>query len=420
MSRLRISAAASGPSSFGLAGLNFFIAAAQTGFGAFLVVYLTEQGWTQTAIGTALGIGLGASLLTQLPGGALVDALHGKRLVMAGALVLFAVSAIMMAVWPTWPSVWLAQILHAAVSSVLTPCIAAVTLAAFGPAVFSKQLGSNSRWASLGSAAAALALGGAATFLSKRWIFVLTAAMVLPALYALGAIRPGVTHSPDHDHAALMHPRQRRSEKKRPHHIYGERSLHVFAASILLFQLADAGLLPLALGDLTRHSGGNAGFLASAAIIVPQAIVAVISPAVGRAAQRVGRRPLLLLGFAALPLRAVLFAFLPQAVPFVLIQGLDGISGAVMGVMVPLIAADVTRRSGYLNLAIGSLGLAASLGALPSALLSGWIADRFGPLAAYLVLAAIGLAAVAVIATNMAETRPHPKAASRHKLPAGT
>ncbi len=40
-----------------LSGLNFFQAAAETGFGAFLAVYLTEQKWTQTSVGVALSIG---------------------------------------------------------------------------------------------------------------------------------------------------------------------------------------------------------------------------------------------------------------------------------------------------------------------------------------------------------------------------
>ena len=41
-------------------------------------------------------------------------------------------------------------------------------------------------------------------------------------------------------------------------------------------------------------------------IILPQAIVALSSPSVGRKAQQWGRRPLLLIGFAALAIRSVL------------------------------------------------------------------------------------------------------------------
>jgi MFS family permease len=72
----------------------------------------------------------------------------------------------------------------------------------------------------------------------------------------------------------------------------------------------------------------------------------------------------------------------------------------------PLIAADLTRRTGYLNLAIGALGLAAGLGATASTTAAGVVADRFGAPAAFLGLAVIGFAAVALIWWMMPETRP--------------
>ena len=58
-------------------------------------------------------------------------------------------------------------------------------------------------------------------------------------------------------------------------------------------------------------------------------------------AQRWGRRPILLLGFSALPVRALLFAGVSSPYLLVPVQMLDGISAAVFGVMLPLIAADV-------------------------------------------------------------------------------
>ena len=68
-----------------LDALSFFIADAQTGFGPYIASYLTGQGWSSTGIGTVLGIGTVAALLSQLPGGALVDRPHDKRLGAAAA-----------------------------------------------------------------------------------------------------------------------------------------------------------------------------------------------------------------------------------------------------------------------------------------------------------------------------------------------
>jgi predicted MFS family arabinose efflux permease len=164
-------------------------------------------------------------------------------------------------------------------------------------------------------------------------------------------------------------------------------------------------MLPLALNELSKRIG-DTGWVVSAAIIVPQAVVVACSPGVGRLAQSLGRRPILLIGFAALPVRGLLFATTPDAVPLVAMQVLDGVSATVFGLMMPLIAADLTRRTGYLNLAIGSLGLAAGLGATASTTAAGLVADEFGASAAFLGLAVIGCASVAMIWWMMPETRP--------------
>lgn len=87
-----------------------------------------------------------------------------------------------------------------------------------------------------------------------------------------------------------------------------------------------------------------------------------------------------------------------------------------MGLMLPLIAADLTRRSGFLNLAIGSLGLGATLGAMFSTTLAGLISDRFGTPAAFMGLAAAGALGTALLALLMPETRtiaPSPAMAAR-------
>ena len=98
----------------------------------------------------------------------------------------------------------------------------------------------------------------------------------------------------------------------------------------MLFQFANAAMLPLALNELAKRVG-HSGFVVSAAIIVPQIVVALFSPMVGRLAQSLGRRPLLLVGFAALPMRGLLFMPVPDAIPLVTMQVLDGVSGAVFG-----------------------------------------------------------------------------------------
>jgi MFS family permease len=107
-----------------------------------------------------------------------------------------------------------------------------------------------------------------------------------------------------------------------------------------------------------------------------------------------------------LPIRGLLFVTLPSAVPLVMMQVLDGVSATVVGLMTPLMAADLTRKTGYLNFAISSLGLAAGIGATFSTTAAGWMADTAGPRTAFFCLAIVGFAAVALIWLLMPETRP--------------
>ncbi len=390
-------------SQLGLKGLNFFTAAVQAGFGPFIAVWLTQQGWTVAALGVALSIGTFAALIGQLPGGILVDHIHPKRYAALGALLLMGLSALALCVSPSVPVVWGAEVGHALASCVMTPTIAALTFATCGHSGFGERLGQNTRYAALGNATSAALLGAAASYFSERAVFLVTAALVVPAIMSAFAIQPAAELADDH--LARQHPRKR---KQKSWLTYMDRRMHIFAASMVLFQLANAALLPFALSGLARREDAP-GYLVSAMIIVPQVIAAIFAPAAGRLTQRIGRRPVLIAGFAAIALRALLFASEPGAMAMTVFQALDGVSAAVFGLMLPLIAADLTQRTGFLNLAIGSFGLAGGLGATFSTIVAGWIADHFGAEVMFLVLAGVAVAALALIWIAMPETRPLPE-----------
>ena len=398
--------------------LNLFVANIQTGFGPFIAVYLTTEGWTETAIGFALSLGTLTAMVSQIPAGALVDAARSKARVGTFSIAAFFLSALLFAIWPVPLSVYLAEVLHGFSSCTLGPVIAAISLAIAGKGALGLRLGRNARFASIGNGIGAALMGACGYFLPQAFVFYLTALLTLPAFAVLRPLR-GIG-----DASRPVRTTPARSSRGKPAgtppgpsrwrrarelgKLFADRRLVVFALSTALFTFANAAMLPLAGSTLTKRGGGAATLFIAASIVVPQIVVALISPWIGALAERRGRRLALLLGFATLPVRGLFFATMTDPVALVLLQVLDGLAGASLGVLLPLITADIAGRSGHYNLALGFVGFAMGIGATASTGVAGWIADRAGEPFAFSALAFAGVAAVFFVWGAMPETRPKP------------
>jgi MFS family permease len=94
---------------------------------------LTNCGWTETAIGLVLSLGTIAAMASQIPAGALVDAIRHKVYVVLLSIASFSVSALMFALRPAPLSVYIAEILHSLSSCTPSPAQAlGRTLPTFG------------------------------------------------------------------------------------------------------------------------------------------------------------------------------------------------------------------------------------------------------------------------------------------------
>ncbi len=128
---------------------------------------------------------------------------------------------------------------------------------------------------------------------------------------------------------------------------------------------------------------------------------------------------MLLLGFAMVPLHAGVLALVGGAYAVIAAQLLDGMGGAMFGVLQPLVAADITRGTNRFNLSLGVLGLAAGLGATVSSMVGGRIASALGFSAGFAALALAGLAAVGAVWLLMPETRAEGSGPARSSSPRG-
>jgi MFS family permease len=395
----------SSASSSGLDGVNFFVAAMAAGFGPYVAAYLADQKWTPQEVGFVLSVSALAALLSQLPGGELVDTVRSKRLLVAFGAIIVATSAIIIGVSPSVPVVSAGLILQGITGGFLGPALASISLGIVGHSGLPDRLGRNQRFASIGGLVAAGLMGLAAYFLSYRAIFAFVAVLVFPLFVMLARIRPSEIHfgracgAPGHHTIDQPSRIQRKALWKNP-------VLLTFAVGLFLFQLANASILPLVGETLAYQRDRRSSLIVSALIILPQIVVAVAAPWVGRQAQSWGRRPLLLIGFTALLVRAVLLAFVANPLFLMGFQLLDGVSGAVVGVLTALVISDVTNGTGRFNLAQGSVGTASGIGASLSTALFGLVAAHFGRTVVFLSIAAVALLAVLLFLFFMPETKP--------------
>jgi MFS family permease len=206
----------SGTSLRGLDGVNLFLAGVLSGFGPYIAAFLAEQSWSQRNIGLALSAAGFVGLLSQLPGGALLDAIRSKRIAVALGSATVAAGALIIGLWPTFPLVLVALVLQGITGGFLGLAIAAISLGLVGHTALAQRLGRNHRFASTGGIVAAGLFGLVAYFLSYRAIFYAAGALVLPLLAALRLIQPSDIHfgraSCLPEHPAPNAPQRARSE----------------------------------------------------------------------------------------------------------------------------------------------------------------------------------------------------------------
>ncbi len=395
------------PSQRSLRGLDwftFFLGDIQTGFGPFITVYLVTQKWTQTDIGLVLSVGALASLISQIPAGALIDAVRSERSAAALAVAGIGSSAFMIAVVPIFAAVAFARALQAVASAVLGPAIAAISLGLVGRHSLATRLGRNARFASAGNGAAAAIMGACGHFVSAQAVFFVTAAFAAPALTALYRIKDEEVN-PANAHGGVAD-EQTSGVLVGLRILLRKRSLWIFLGGIILFQMANTPMLPLAGTELTKESSSWAVPLVAACIVLPQMLVALLSPWVAGLAVSLGRRPLLLAALGVLPVRGLFFALFTGPASIVGVQLLDGVSAAVLAVLVPLVLADISYGTGHFNLAQGVIGVAVGLAAAVSTSVAGYIADRFGEHAAFAGMAGTAACGFLFVTLFMPETRP--------------
>jgi predicted MFS family arabinose efflux permease len=294
-------------------------------------------------------------------------------------------------------------------SPFLAPTLAAITMGLVGSKLFDCQFGRNQSFNSAGNVACALLIAGVSHAFGNRAIFVTTTLLTIPTILAVLSIR-----GTDIDYELARGSGPKASDDSNPgtepmqRALFGDRVLAVFLMCAFLFHLANAAMLP-ELGEmLAKTSKASVAPLMSACILVTQAVITCSAAAIGRFANAHGRKPLLLVGFGVLPLRAVLYTLTHNTASLIAIQVFDGIANAIFGVVAILVVADRTKGTGRFNLMQGALATMVGMGAALSNLLGGRIVQMANFHTSFLSLGGVAVVAFGLLQFCFPETLAKP------------
>ena len=398
--------------------LNFFLADVQAGVGPFLAIFLlSSQHWDPGKIGVVIMIAGVATVAARAPFGALIDWTRWKRALVVIAAVAVALGAVAMSLFPNFWVVVAAQAVIGSADAVFPAAVGAISLGIVGPALFTRRVGRNEAFNHAGNAFTAIAAGVAGWIWAPRAVLWLVAGLAVTSIPAVLAIN---SRSIDHELA-------RGSDKDRDGQPSGLqvilecKPLLIFTASITLFHFANAAMLPLLGEKLAESNHGAETLFMAACIITAQLVMVPMALLVGHKADCWGRKPILLAGFAVLPIRGVLYTMTQNPYALVSIQVLDGVGAGIFGVLFFIVIADLTKGTGRYNLAQGAASACWGLGAALSNSVAGYIVDLAGYSAAFVFLAVCAAADFALLLTAMPETSPDVGGTPLHqrKAPAG-
>ncbi|MHB1423527.1 MAG: MFS transporter [Gemmataceae bacterium] len=409
---------------------SYFLCMAGIGFVLpYLPLYLRQQGLSQSAIGFVWTAAALAGLL-QFPLGMWSDRLRARKPFLLGALAVLTAATF---------------VLHGA-SGVLVlsalavlfaengPCRATVESLAGAEAVHlappsqvGAALGALRFWRPVGIILVAL-LGGvmvdpygwASHVLPHRLIdsiadqhFTLgSILLVLVAVQGLAFVAALLIHEPQSIRANQSRDCEGEEAKPLPHgrgsaspSVWRDGRLWAFVVAMVLFHAAAApGGAYLGL-FVKQDLGASDGFLPYIFIVMMIAWMVLVRPA-GRWADRVGRKPLLLLGWSAMTVRLVLLTVASSPQQILFIQVLDGLAQGLFGVLAAAWVTDrfaAPERAGEAQVLVGScLVLGSALGPL----LAGLVVQDLGYRGLFALLAVVAGLATLLVLFFVPETLP--------------
>jgi MFS family permease len=381
-----------------LQALNFFMADMQAGIGPFLGVFLQQRGWTAGPIGTVMTAGGVAGMVMTVPAGAFIDHTEKKRLVVIVTGICTVMASFLILLSQSGWVVTVSQVATAIAGAAIGPAVAGMTLGIVRQRGFNAQNGRNQAWNHAGNMVGA----GLSGWLG--WKFGMPAIFYLAAVFGVLAITC-VLLIPERaiDHAAArgLEAREEDDDSKGGQAegfaaLFQTKPLLILAAALACFHLGNGAMLPLYGLAVVGAGKGDAALFTATTVVVAQAVMILASLLAMRMAAGKGYWLVLLISFAALPLRGALAGTFIEHWGVWPVQALDGIGAGLQSVAVPGLVACMLDGTGRVNVGQGAVMTVQGVGASLSPAIGGWLAQTIGYRLAFYILGSFALVSLAL------------------------
>ncbi len=396
-----------------LQALNFFMADMQAGIGPFLGVFLQQRGWTAGPIGTVMTAGGVAGMIMTAPAGAFIDHSERKRLIVIVTGICTVMASFLILWSQTGLVVTVSQVATAIAGAGIGPAVTGMTLGIVRQKGFNGQNGRNQAWNHAGNMIGA----GLSGWLG--WRFGMLAIFFLAAAFGLLAIA-SVLLIPE---SAIDHRAARGLEGKDEGDasegdggdggkaegfrvLLRNKPMLILAAALACFHLGNGAMLPLYGLAVVGAGKGNAPLFVAETVVVAQAVMIVAALLAMKLAAGRGYWLVMLISFAALPLRGVLASSFIEHWGVWPVQALDGIGAGLQSVAVPGLVACLLSGTGRVNVGQGAVMTVQGVGASLSPAIGGWLAQELGYHVAFFILGSFALVSVALWVGFAATLRP--------------
>ncbi len=380
-----------------LQSLNFFMADMQAGIGPFLGVFLQSKGWATGPIGTVMTVGGIAGMAMTAPAGAFIDYTTRKRLVVIVTGVCTVAASFLILLSQAGWVVTSSQIATAIAGAAIGPAVTGITLGIVRQKGFNVQNGRNQAWNHAGNMIGA----GLSGWLG--WRFGMPAIFYLAALFgvlAIGSVLMIPERAIDHQAARGLEKDDDGEEQAGKAEgfrvLLRNKPMLILAAALAGFHLGNGAMLPLYGLAVVGAGKGNPAVFTATTAVVAQAVMIVTSLIAMRMAAGRGFWLVMLISFAALPLRGLIAGSVIEHWGVWPVQALDGVGAGLQSVAVPGLVACVLSGTGRVNVGQGAVVTMQGVGASLSPAIGAWIAQLLGYRFAFFILGGFSLISLAL------------------------